>query len=90
MDIITGVVRGFEEWDVLALQNTINRAKSKNQSVLPIMINTHGGSVYGLFQMVDSLKASELKIVTILNGVAMSAGAFLFACGEERYMWVSS
>ncbi len=40
MDIVTAVVRGFEDHDVLSLQNTINRAKSKNQSVLPVMIDS--------------------------------------------------
>ncbi len=40
--------------------------------------------------MIDSLNASGLKIVTILNGVAMSAGAFLFSIGEERYMSANS
>lgn len=90
MDIVTAFIRSFEEWDVLALQNTINKAKQKKQSVLPIMINSYGGSVYGLFQMIDSLDASGLKIVTILNGFAMSAGAFLFARGDERYMSANS
>lgn len=86
MDIVTAFVKGFEDYDVVTLQNTIKFAKKKNQSVLPVMINTYGGSVYGLFQMIDSLEASGLKIITILNGFAMSAGAFLFAYGSERYM----
>ena len=90
MDIVTAVVRGFEDWDVSALQNAITRAKSKNQSVLPVMVDSYGGSVYGLFKMIDSLNSSGLKIVTILNGVAMSAGAFLFSIGEERYMSANS
>ena len=40
MDIVTAFVKGFEDYDVVTLQNTIKFAKKKNQSVLYVFIYT--------------------------------------------------
>lgn len=83
---VTATVNNFYDFDVDMLQASIDKALKTNQKVLPILINSYGGLVYNCLRMVDMLKASGLKIVTILNGYAMSSGAFLFAIGDERYM----
>lgn len=82
---VTATVNNFYDFDVDMLQASIDKALKENQKVLPIMINSYGGSVYNCFRMIDMLNASGLKIVTIVNGFAMSAGAVLFAMGDERY-----
>lgn len=86
MDYISASVNNFESWTVSRLKLSISEAQKKNQKTLPVLINSYGGSVYNLLQIVDLLDASGLNIVTIVNGVAMSAGAVLFAYGTKRYI----
>lgn len=79
-------ITNFYDYDVKQVIDTIAKAKAEKQTVLPIVVNSFGGEVYGCLRMVDALKASGMKLVTILNGYAMSAGSIIFAIGEERYM----
>jgi ATP-dependent Clp endopeptidase proteolytic subunit ClpP len=62
-------------------------AKSK-QDVIPVVIDSYGGSVYALLSMIDTIQNCEVPIATIVEGKAMSCGAVLFTCGAEgkRYM----
>lgn len=83
---VIATVRGFDSYSVSNLKYYIDKAKQENQRVLPIMINSPGGSIYGLMEMVDLLNASGLVIKTVTTGIAMSAGSILFALGQERYM----
>ena len=86
MDIVVARVQDFDSYAVQKLEFDIKLAKSRNQKVLPVMINSPGGYVLNLLQMIDMLDASGLKIITILNGIGASCGAILFASGQERYM----
>ena len=86
MEYISASVNDFDNWTVSRLKLAIVEAKKKNQKTLPVMINSPGGSVYHLLQMIDELDASGLNIVTIVNGIAMSAGAILFSVGKKRYL----
>lgn len=79
-------ITNFYDYDVKQVTETITNAKKEGQKVLPILVNSYGGSVYNCLRMVDALKASGMKLVTLLNGYAMSAGSIIFALGEERYM----
>ena len=79
-------INNFYDWDVRALEQTIMEAKKQKQTILPLVVNSYGGQVYNCFRMVDMLKASGMKIVTLLIGYAMSAGSIIFAIGDERYM----
>lgn len=83
---IVANINNFYDWDVRALEQTIMEAKKQKQTILPIVVNSYGGQVYNCFRMVDMLKASGMKIVTLLIGYAMSAGSIIFAIGDERYM----
>jgi ATP-dependent protease ClpP protease subunit len=86
MDLIVATITDFSQYAADNLKLAIDRAKAKNQKVFPLVINSPGGSVFAMNRMIDDLQASGMKIVTILNGVAMSAGSVLFAIGHERYM----
>lgn len=83
---VIATVRGFDSYSVSNLKYYIDKAIQENQKVLPIMINSPGGSIYGLMEMVDLLNASGLVIKTVTTGIAMSAGSILFSLGQERYM----
>lgn len=58
------------------------------QDIIPIVIDSYGGSVYALLSMVDTVQNCKVPIATIVEGKAMSCGAVLFTCGAEghRYM----
>jgi len=58
------------------------------QDIIPIVIDSYGGSVYALLSMVDTIQNCKIPVATIVEGKAMSCGAVLFTCGAEghRYM----
>ena len=58
-------------------------AEKTGQKIIPVVINTYGGSVYALLQMIDVIQMSKAKIATIVVGKAMSAGAVLLSCGDN-------
>jgi ATP-dependent Clp protease protease subunit len=59
---------------------------SLRMGFLPIVIDSYGGYVHTLLGMLDFLAHLDQKVVTIVEGKAMSAGAVLFSAGEERYI----
>jgi ATP-dependent Clp protease, protease subunit len=65
-----------------------NAARRSKQEIIPIVIDSYGGSVYALLSMVDTIKNCPFTVATVVEGKAMSAGAILFSCGAEghRYM----
>lgn len=62
------------------------------QEIIPVVINSPGGDVYALIEMVDALESCGRKVLTYVSGHAMSAGAFLAACGDQglRYATANS
>ena len=81
----------------LKLQYSIEKIVNEDveDSILPkeaepitIAISSYGGSLLDIFSVIsyiEELKERGYKIVTIADGKAMSAGAFLLMCGSERY-----
>lgn len=73
-------------------EKAVNHALKAEQEVLPIIIDSYGGDAYALLSMIDTVKASsdKIKIATIVEGKAMSAGAFFsFSVGAEGYRFVA-
>ena len=64
----------------------MEKAHHTGQTVIPILIDSYGGSVYGCLDMISNLKKSSLPVHTIITGKAMSAGAILFGMGKTRWM----
>jgi len=48
-----------------------------------VVIDSYGGSVYALLNMIDTIKRSKIPVATLVVGKAMSAGAALLTCGAE-------
>lgn len=71
------------------LEATEDAALSAKQPMIPIVIDSYGGSVYGLFSMIDAIKACSLPVATIVESKAMSAGAVLFSCGAEGHRYIA-
>lgn len=57
--------------------------------IIPVFIDSFGGSAFSLLAMRDIIKASSKPVATICLGKAMSAGALLLAAGTRGYRFVS-
>lgn len=66
-----------------------NAAKRAKQEILPIVIDSYGGSVYALLSMIDTIRNCPMKVATIVESKAMSAGTILFSCGAEGHRYVA-
>lgn len=81
-------VNEFEEEDVEEFDKAISEAHNTHQPIIPIIIDSYGGSAYGALGMIASIQNSRLPVATIVTSKIMSAGTLLFAFGTEghRYM----
>jgi ATP-dependent Clp protease protease subunit len=71
--------------DLIIAENAAIRCQ---QDVIPIVIDSPGGSVYALLGMIDAINNCSVKVATIVESKAMSCGAVLFTCGAEGYRFV--
>lgn len=60
-------------------------AVASKEPVIPVLIDSYGGSVYALLRMIDVMKSSPVPVATICLGKCMSAGAMLLGMGTEGY-----
>lgn len=51
-----------------------------------VHINTYGGDVFEGISIFNVLRASEKNIVTIVDGIAASAGSLIFLAGDQKKM----
>ena len=65
----------------------ISRAHRTGQPVIPVLIDSPGGSVYSCLSMMSDIKHSKIPVATIAVGAAMSCGAVLLSCGTEGYRY---
>lgn len=79
-------VQKFTEEGVKEFHENMEKAHHTGQPVIPILVDSYGGSVYGCLDMVGILQKASLPVYTIVTGKAMSAGAILFGMGQQRYM----
>lgn len=79
-------VQKFDNEGVMKFRQEMENAHQTGQPIIPIIIDSYGGSVYGCLDMVSLVKNSKLPVHTVLTGKAMSAGAILFGMGQKRYM----
>jgi ATP-dependent Clp protease protease subunit len=81
-------VNDFDDENVNQFEEEMSEAHQTGQPIIPIVIHSGGGNVYGLLSMMSAIDHSKLPVATILAGTAMSAAAVLFAYGDigHRYM----
>lgn len=66
------------------------RARGSGQTIIPVMIDSHGGDADSLSAMIDVIdSAPEATVATIAIGKAMSAGAILLSCGTEGFRFAA-
>lgn len=63
---------------------------SQNKEEIEILINSNGGNMRALQNIISALEISGCKLKTINIGAAYSAAAVLFLEGEERLMFKNS
>jgi ATP-dependent protease ClpP protease subunit len=80
------IVQQFNDEGVTKFRSEMEKAHSTGQPVIPVLIDSYGGSVYGCLDMVSVIQKSSVPVDTIITGKAMSAGAILFGMGRKRYM----
>lgn len=83
---VTVLVQKFTEDGVKDFRDQMEKAHNTGQPVIPVVIDSYGGSVYGCLDMIGHLQKATLPVCTIITGKAMSAGAILFGMGQQRYM----
>lgn len=63
-------------------------ALPKANKILTLYINSYGGDLYQCFALIDTMKASKLKIRTIGLGSIMSAGFLIFVSGAKGQRYI--
>jgi ATP-dependent protease ClpP protease subunit len=81
-------VTDFDEEDLEDFEEDIDEAHRSGQKVIPIVIDSYGGALYGAMGMIAAVESCRLPVATILTSKAMSAGAMLFMFGTEGYRFM--
>jgi len=72
---VSVLVQEFTPEGVKDFKIQMEKAHNTGQPVIPVIIDSYGGSVYGCLDMISNLKKASLPVHTIITGKAMSAGA---------------
>lgn len=84
------LVNKFNEDAVKNFYNSFNKLNADDKiKVIPIMINSYGGSVYELLAMLDIIATAVKPVATIAVGKAMSCGAVLLSAGTPGYRFAA-
>ena len=81
-------VTRFDEESLCKFESEIEEAHWTKQPVIPIVIDSYGGSTYALMGMLSSIENAKLPIATIVGAKAFSCGAILFAFGANGYRFM--
>jgi ATP-dependent Clp protease, protease subunit len=81
-------VNSFNEEDLEDFEKDMEAAHLTGQPVIPVVIDSYGGSAYGVLGMIATIEAARVPVATILTTKAMSAGAILFMFGTEGYRYM--
>lgn len=75
------------ENEIEMIINALQFEEYEKVDTIKLWINSGGGSILAMFGILDSLKNSNKKIITVNSGVCASAAALLFLSGNERVMY---
>lgn len=83
------LVRKFSEVSLEEFTKDFLLAEGAGQEIIPIQIDSGGGSVDSLLGMIDIISRSKKKICTFTNTKACSAASVLLASGTPGYRFAS-
>jgi len=86
--VVIRVNKNFNEEMAEKFATEMAKAHETGQTVIPVVLDSFGGEVYSLLDIVSQIQNSRIPVATIVEGKAMSAGAMLFGFGwhGHRYM----
>jgi len=82
-------VRDFNEDSYKKLKEDFSKAINAEFDVIPVIIDSYGGTVDSLLGMISIFRNSPIPVATILESKAMSCGIILFSCGTPGYRYMS-
>lgn len=65
----------------------MNNAHNTGQKIIPIVVDSYGGSVFALMSMLSDIAASKVMVATVAKGKAMSCGLLLTGMGTPGYRY---
>lgn len=71
------------------LSSAENAAREANVDIIPLIINSYGGDAYACLDIIDSMLHCKCKIMTVIRGKAMSAGAFIAIQGSPGLRFIT-
>lgn len=80
-------VKEFTEDSAKEFSEQISLANNTSQPIIPVIIDSYGGSVYALLSMLSDIENSDIPVATIAVGKAMSAGAVLLSFGTKGHRY---
>lgn len=87
-DIITHRITTFDINTGKEIFESLNKAIALGQPIFPVVIDSYGGQVYALLSCIEAFQSSPIPIATIVEGKAMSCGAFLAGFGTRGYRFI--
>lgn len=81
-------VNGFTEFSAKDFRTSFDKAHKNAQPIIPVIIDSYGGDVYSLLSMISIIENSQVPVMTIVEGKAMSAGAVLSGFGTSGYRYI--
>lgn len=66
--------------------NSLRKAEETGQTIVPMFIESVGGSVYALMCIIESMRRCRVPIYTFTSGQAASCAACIFCSGKRRFM----
>lgn len=82
-------LRSFTEDGYRDFKKDFNEAEARDQSIIPIVIDSYGGDVAALFGMIAVIENSRKTVATIVESKAMSCGAILFSMGHKAHRYIA-
>lgn len=81
--------KAFNYEMVEKFSDEFNEVLGTNPKIIPVVIDSYGGEVYCLLELISLFQSSPVPIATICNGKAMSCGAMLFMFGHPGLRFMS-
>jgi ATP-dependent protease ClpP protease subunit len=82
-------IKDFSEDSYKKLKDDFNKALNADLSIIPVIVDSYGGSVDALIGMINIFRNCPVPVATILETKAMSCGVILFSCGTKGYRYMS-
>lgn len=80
------LVDEIDEESSIQFERHFRVLEQSSTEYIMIYIHSTGGCVYSALRIIDIMKSSEKKCITVCSGCAMSAAALIFSQGDLRFM----